>query len=149
MYESVYVYHHEKDTVILMCVSNSPASLLHSERDCRGRGFSHNALAGVSRQLCQERSPFVVQSWSIACPDRQCQIHLHLPPAEMTVSYIHGVSCWIALYIFYIYICSDVNYQPYLAYIDPISSSPHEESSGHIPANPKIWQSGPRSWAWL
>lgn len=71
-------------------VFNSPAGLLHSERDCRDRGFSHNALAGVSRQLCQERSPSVGQSWSIVCPDRQCQIHLHLLPAEMIVSDFNG-----------------------------------------------------------
>lgn len=70
---------------VMMHVSYSPAGLLHSETDCRDRGFSHNALAGATRQLCQGQSPFVVQSWSIACPDRQCQIHLHLLPAEITV----------------------------------------------------------------
>lgn len=71
----------------MMHASNSPAGLLHSETDCRDRGFSHNALAGVTRQLCQGQSPFVVRSWSIAYPDRRCQIHPHLPPAETTGSY--------------------------------------------------------------
>lgn len=44
---------------------------------------------------------------------------------------------------------SAISDQPYLAYTGPKSSSPHEESSGCIPVNPKIWQSGPKSWAWL
>lgn len=128
-------------------VFNSPGGLLRSERDCRDRGFSHNALAGVSRQLCQGQSPFVVQSWSIVCPGRQCRIHPHLLPATMIDSDFNGTVglCFkINIEMF-----NDVNHQPYLACINPKSSSPHEESSGNIPANPKIWQSGPRSWAWL
>lgn len=79
-----------------MHVSNSPAGLRHSETNCRDRAFSHNAPAGVSRQLCLGRSPFAVQSWSIACPDRQCQIHPHLLPAETTATHVNGASCLIA-----------------------------------------------------
>lgn len=136
--------------VMMMHAFNSPAGLLHSETDCRDKGFSHNALAGVSRQLCQGRSPFVVQSWSISCLGRHSQIHRHLLPAETTACDENVVSRWIAYLKNYMKVlCSDVYYQPYLAYIDPKSSAPHEESSGDIPANPRIWQSGPRSWAWL
>lgn len=82
--------------VMMLRVFNSPAGLLHSERDCRDKGFSHNALAGVSRQLCQGRSPFVVQSWSISCPDRRSQIHRHLLPAETTACDDNAVSRLIA-----------------------------------------------------
>lgn len=70
--------------------SSSPAGLLHSETDCTDRGFSHNALAGVTRQLSQGQNPCVVQSWSIAYPDRQCQIPPHRPPAETTVRHVNG-----------------------------------------------------------
>lgn len=62
---------------------NWPADLLHSGTDCRDRGFSHNALAGETQQLSQEQNPFVRQSWSISCPDRQCQTRPHqLPTGE-------------------------------------------------------------------
>ncbi len=75
-----------------MHVFNSPAGLRHSETNCRDRAFSHNVLAGVSRQLCQGQSPFAVQSWSIAGPDRQCQIRPRLLPAKTTASYVNGAS---------------------------------------------------------
>lgn len=40
---------------------------------------------------------------------------------------------------------TDIDDQPCLTCINPESSVPHEESSGYSLANPKIWQSGPRS----
>lgn len=83
-----------------MHASNSPAGLLHSETDCRDRGFARNALAGVSRQLCQGRSPYAGQSWSIACPGRRYQTHPPLLPAKVTDSSLWDRFDWIITYIY-------------------------------------------------
>lgn len=103
----------------------------------------------MNRRLCRERSPFELQSWSTACPGRRCQIPPHLQRAEMAQSHVSGVCFWTLWDILYLFVNNERwNKPPCLAYISPRSSSPHEGSSGYIPANPKIWQSGPKNWAW-